>query len=212
MTGPPKKRGRPRSYDPVLALERAAAAFWDTGYSATSLDELSAATSMNRPSLYGAFGDKEALYLKALEHYRETSKNALELGLSAERSLREGLRLVYAGALQIYLSGENGPRGCFLIGTATSEAIANPRIREVLGDALLDFDGVFERRFELAKQRGELPPDVDPKAHARIASALLHTLALRARAGDEQKTLEQIAASAVDLLAPKCASRQKRKR
>ena len=212
MSTQPKKRGRPRAYDPRVALERAAAAFWDTGYSATSLDELSAATHMNRPSLYGAFGDKQALYVKALEHYRDSSKHALELALAADRPLPECLRLVYTGALQLYLSGDHGPRGCFLIGTATSEAIANPRIRDVLGDALLQFDAVFERRFQIAKERGELGCEVDPRAHARIASALLHTLALRARAGEKRKTLEQIAASAVDLLAPVRASTAKRKR
>src|SRR5262249_17102093 len=65
----PKGRGRPRAYDPETALQTAIEAFWQAGYSGTSLDDLSAATGMNRPSLYGAFGDKRALYLKALDHY-----------------------------------------------------------------------------------------------------------------------------------------------
>ena len=56
------RRGRPRAYDPETALSQAMAVFWDAGYAATSLDDLSAATGMNRPSLYGAFGDKHALY------------------------------------------------------------------------------------------------------------------------------------------------------
>ena len=64
------RRGRPRAYDPERALAQATAAFWDAGYSATSLDDLSAATGMNRPSLYGAFGDKHALYLKAIDGLR----------------------------------------------------------------------------------------------------------------------------------------------
>ena len=73
-----RKRGRPRGYEPDAALSRARAAFWDAGYAATSLDALSAATGMNRPSLYGAFGDKRALYLKTLEGYRALIR---ELGL-----------------------------------------------------------------------------------------------------------------------------------
>ena len=55
---PPKRRGRPRAYDPQVALARAAAVFWKAGYAGTSLDDLVAATGMNRPSLYAAFGDK----------------------------------------------------------------------------------------------------------------------------------------------------------
>ena len=65
------KRGRPRAYDPEVALGNALAAFWDGGYAATSLDDLSAATGLNRPSLYGAFGDKRALYIQAYRRYRE---------------------------------------------------------------------------------------------------------------------------------------------
>jgi AcrR family transcriptional regulator len=61
-----KRRGRPPAYVPEVALARATDAFWSAGYAATSLDELAAATGMNRPSLYGAFGDKHDLYLKTL--------------------------------------------------------------------------------------------------------------------------------------------------
>ena len=69
--GESKRRGRPRSYDPEQALQQIMEAFWKTGYSGTSLDDLSAATGLNRPSLYAAFGDKRAIYLKALAHYRQ---------------------------------------------------------------------------------------------------------------------------------------------
>src|SRR2546423_14715860 len=71
-----KLRGRPRAYDPQVALARAAEVFWKAGYAGTSLDDLVAATGMNRPSLYAAFGDKRALYLKTLEHYRDESRGA----------------------------------------------------------------------------------------------------------------------------------------
>src|SRR5262245_9273391 len=64
-----RTRGRPRAYDPEQALKQATNAFWQTGFSGTSLDDLSAATNMNRPSLYGAFGDKRAIYLTTIDHY-----------------------------------------------------------------------------------------------------------------------------------------------
>ena len=71
---PAAKRGRPRAYDPAVALARARDTFWGGGYSATSLDDLTEATGMNRPSLYAAFGDKRALYAKAVRHYRDVSR------------------------------------------------------------------------------------------------------------------------------------------
>ena len=89
MTNAPRKRGRPRAYDPDQALERARNVFWDEGYASSSLDELGAAMSMNRPSLYGAFGDKEALYLRTLEGYRQESLALLRTKLDPARPLRE---------------------------------------------------------------------------------------------------------------------------
>src|SRR5580765_5390194 len=71
---PPKRRGRPRAYEPDVALARALDVFWKDGFAATSLDDLSAATGMNRPSLYGAFGDKRELYKKSYENYRNRAR------------------------------------------------------------------------------------------------------------------------------------------
>ncbi|WGD55162.1 helix-turn-helix domain containing protein [Bradyrhizobium sp. CB1650] len=69
----PARRARPRSYQPELALRQAADEFWRTGYSGISLDSIAAATGMNPPSLYAAFGNKRAIYLKALSRYWKTS-------------------------------------------------------------------------------------------------------------------------------------------
>ena len=84
-TSEPKRRGRPRAYDPAQALARAADTFWKAGYAGTSLDDLSEATGMNRPSLYAAFGDKRDLYLKTLEHYREESRALARAALADVR-------------------------------------------------------------------------------------------------------------------------------
>src|SRR5262249_30740149 len=119
----PARRGRPRAYDPDAALARAVDAFWDAGFSATSLDDLTSATGMNRPSLYGAFGDKQALYGKAFDLYRDRTREALDKALGGDDPLRTALRKVYDTAISIYLAGDNGPRGCFIIGTAVAQAV-----------------------------------------------------------------------------------------
>jgi AcrR family transcriptional regulator len=197
---PKRGPGRPRGYDPDTALARATDAFWSAGYAATSLDDLCDATGMNRPSLYGAFGDKRALYLDALERYTEIGRRAMEQALDYERPIAEALANLYAAALALYFSGGGAARGCFLIGTAVTEAVGNTEVRDVLGDALREFDGCFEARLRHAQAEGELAADADPASLAKIASAVLHTLALRSRAGDSRASLRATADAAVQLI------------
>src|ERR1700744_3846718 len=119
----PKRRGRPRAYEPDVALAKALDLFRKDGFAATSLDDLSAATGMNRPSLYGAFGDKRELYIKSYQRYRDAARAAMIDIFRTEQPIRERLERLFAAALDIYLSGEDGPRGCFTVMTAGSEAI-----------------------------------------------------------------------------------------
>lgn len=197
------KRGRPRAYDPAVAINRAIGTFWKTGYAATSLDDLSDALGMNRPSLYAAFGDKEALYRTALEHYWQLGRDAMREALADDRPVREALLRVYDRALSFYFPPKGEPRGCFGISTATSEAVAHPQIRTLLRDGLRDLDKGFEARLRAAKERGEISRKSDPKALALLASATLHTIAIRSRAGEPRAMLEALARAAVDIICAK---------
>src|SRR5882762_8756964 len=109
--GEAKRRGRPRAYDPATAIARAAETFWKAGYAGTSLDDLSAATGMNRPSLYAAFGDKRDLYLKTLEFYSEEARAQTLKALADNPPLRVFLKRFYDKALDLYFG--DGPRGCY---------------------------------------------------------------------------------------------------
>jgi AcrR family transcriptional regulator len=196
----PKRRGRPPSYDADAVLGRALETFWTAGFAATSLDDLGAAMGMNRPSLYGAFGDKQALYLKTMERYRATARAGMGAALAADRPLREVLRATYGKALTMYLAGQRQARGCFLIGTAAAEAVTNPEVRDALRAGLQELDDAFETRMRIAKARGELPRSADPAMLARLASAVLHTLAVRARAGESRAALEATADAGVAMI------------
>jgi AcrR family transcriptional regulator len=200
MTNTPKQRGRPRAYDPERALTQVIECFWKTGYSGTSLDAISAATGMNRPSLYAAFGDKQALYLKALRHYWSMSYVAMREALVDVIPLNEALMRVYEKALAIYFSGSGRPRGCFAIGTATTEAVENAEIRDSLAKGLHALDKGFEARIRTAHVNGELKANADPVALSLLASATLHTIAIRARAGSPRAELRRLARNAVDVI------------
>jgi len=196
----PKRRGRPRAYQPDIALGKALDLFRKGGFAATSLDDLSAATGMNRPSLYGAFGDKRELYIKSYQRYRADARAAM-LDIFREQSpIRSRLERIYAVALDIYLSGESGPRGCFTVMTAASEAVADPQIRAMVLEGLVELDKAFAACFRLAREKGELPASADPAALAQLASATVHTIAIRARARVPRKELEAIVNGAIDVM------------
>jgi TetR/AcrR family transcriptional regulator, copper-responsive repressor len=197
----PKRLGRPRAYDPQTALRRATDRFWKSGYSGTSLDEICAETGMNRPSLYAAFGDKRTLYLKALEGYWQLALDAMRNALAdGEQPLGEALMRAYESQLSIYFADEGLPRGCFVVGTAVTEAVDDADIRSSLADGLRNLDADFEVRFQMAREKGELKEDADPAALAVLASALLHSIAIRARAGVPHAELREIARKAVNVL------------
>jgi TetR/AcrR family transcriptional regulator, copper-responsive repressor len=195
-----KRRGRPRAYEPDVALGRALDLFRRSGFAATSLDDLSAATGMNRPSLYGAFGDKRELYIKSHQRYRDDARAAMREIFRDEMPVRQRLERMYATALDIYLSGEAGPRGCFTVMTAASEAIADPDIRDMVLEGFFELDKAFAVCFQRAKENGELPASADPLVLAQLASATLHTIAIRARARVPRKELEAIVKGALDVM------------
>lgn len=207
-------RGRPRAYDPRTALDQATRAFWRKGFSGTSLDELSAATGMNRPSLYGAFGDKHALYLTIVDRYIEGARQSMHAALAGGAPLQEELLRVYDIALAMYFPERDTPRGCFLVGTAVTEAVDDDEVRARLGDGFREFDRAFEARFRLAQQRGELGAAADAAVLARLATAVLLTLALRSRVGDARAVLRATAKAGIALIcagapAKKLARRRK---
>ncbi|KQX97472.1 TetR family transcriptional regulator [Rhodanobacter sp. Root480] len=195
-----KPRGRPRAYEPQVALRQATGAFWKSGYAATSLDDITAATGMNRPSLRAAFGDKRAIYLQALAGYWELQLVATRKALDGDHALETALMRVYDAALAIYFSGDGPARGCFVVGTAITEAVDDPEVRRSVMDGFRTLDTRFEARLRRARDSGELGSDTDPTALALLATATLHTLALRARAGTSRKDLRTLASKAVGVI------------
>jgi AcrR family transcriptional regulator len=184
-----RKRGRPRAYDPAAAFMAVTDAFWEKGFQGASLDDLAAATGMNRPSLYAAFGDKKAMYLEALRRIRAHVNAGLDAIMTAGLPPREALLRFYLQALPVYLSGERGPRGCLTICTASVEAASDADIRAALARMLDDIDGKLARLFA--------PAD---KAKGPLAAAVLHSLAVRARAGQSARSLKALAEAAVETL------------
>lgn len=194
------RRGRPVKYDRDQAIERATDLFWSAGFAATSLDALGDAMEMTRPSLAGAFGDKEALYLEALERYRDAGLQALEATLSGERPLRAELADVLRDSTDIYMASADAARGCLLVGTASVEAVHRPSVRRVLRESLAAFNAVLEARIRKAVAEGELAQGADAASLAAVTSAVMHSLAVRARAGEAREALDRLSRAALDMI------------
>ena len=194
-----RARGRPRAYDPDVALQHARDAFWLTGYAGTSLDEISAATGMNRPSLRSAFGDKRALYIKTLNGYWDAKAVAMGEALGG-RSLEGALMRAYETALDTYFSGGGGARGCFVVTTAVTEAIEDLEIQRIVTAGFKMLDNSFEALFHSARARGDLAEHADPEALAMLATATMQSLSVRARAGASRDTLWALACKAVSVI------------
>lgn len=202
----PKKRGRPRLFDESQVLAAVMDRFWTRGYSATSLDDLAEAAGINRPSLYAAFGDKQTMYLRAVAYFESAMEAQLRLSLDQDRPLIEGLVEFYQSSIDFYLSGEGPPRGCLVICTAATEAPEEPAIRQALARVLAKMDHAFEARIARAVERGELPRAADPRVLGQLAAAVMHSLAVRARAGSRREPLLTFSrTAAVHILGPRSA-------
>ncbi|MGA0606100.1 TetR/AcrR family transcriptional regulator [Phenylobacterium sp. VNQ135] len=193
-----RRRGRPRSFDPEVVLEKARAVFWNQGYAATSLDDLAAATGLNRPSLYAAFGDKHGLYMAALGRSRDEALAGLSRALSAERPLRAVTSFVLERSIEIYQAGDIAQRGCFVVGTAVTQAVEDPEVRALAADFIDQTEALFRRRFE--QDAGQLAPGVRPAAAASMITAAMHTLSIRARTGSTTDELARVADATLEML------------
>jgi AcrR family transcriptional regulator len=194
-----KPRGRPRKFDQEKALDGALLIFWQQGLAATSLDDLSQAMGMNRPSIYNAFGNKEAVYRLAIQRFRDMLDGGLKATLGTEPDLRPGLTAFFEQALAVYCS-TTPSSGCFVMCTAPTAALSHPEVGKDLASVIQHIDDQLTNRIKAAIASGELPGGTDPRLTAKVIQGILHSLALRTRAGESRRSLTRMANYFVTLL------------
>jgi TetR/AcrR family transcriptional repressor of nem operon len=160
-------RGRPRSFDTEAAVERAMGVFWSRGYHATALPDLLRATKLSRGSLYAAFGDKHALFLRALDRYIADALARMDVELGPRSAPVNGLRAYLAGYAD-RTSGANGRRGCLLVATAMELAGRDVEVDRRIGSFFKAMEGRVAAALSRAKAAGELVDGVEPASAARI--------------------------------------------
>jgi TetR/AcrR family transcriptional repressor of nem operon len=193
-----RRMARPREFDESEVLDRALATFWEHGYEGTSIDDLVAATGLGRASLYGAFGDKERIFARAVERYCERVDDALQAedgDPSARAALERLLR-----ALVLSSVPKSGPRGCFLLSTAVG-GDAPPAAREAYAEHLTRLERVLTGLVRRGQKSGEFTRAADEEAIARMLAVLVQGIAAGARAGRSKAQLEAAIDTAMQLVA-----------
>ncbi|WP_020475616.1 TetR/AcrR family transcriptional regulator [Zavarzinella formosa] len=200
--------GRPREFDPDEALDRALEVFWHRGYEGASLPELTKAMGINRPSMYATFGNKEALFRKAMDRYAEGPAAYVRAAL--ERPVaREAIEQILAGTVAL-LSDPTHPKGCFAVQGALACGEASEGIQKDLADRRMAGLEAVRKRLERAKSEGDLPDDLDPENLARFLMTIMHGLAVQAAGGATRQQMEQVV-KLVMMVWPKNVKRPDRK-
>lgn len=182
-------RGRPRKVDLKDALQSVMIAFWQDGYSGTSMNDLAEVSGMAKPGLYAAFGDKETIFEKALLYYFETFGGPVFARLhAAQKHVIEDLRDLLRAVVDLTLD-RNTPSGCFLVNAMIDCTYGAHRHREVV-------EGLQKSRFSAIKERllkavsaGEMPPDMDVDRAATFVDGQLLAIAVLARGGSTEADL-----------------------
>lgn len=189
--------GRPRAFNADQALEAAMRVFWRKGYEGTSLSDLTAAMGISRPSLYAAFGDKEALFRKALDRYAAGPAAYLRAAMSAPTAQAAVEQLLF-GAIDLLTAPEN-PAMCLIAqGTLVSGEEADPIRREVAARRQRGEAGL-RARLERAVSEGELPPDADADGLARYFVTVARGLGISALSGANRGELIGVARMALHI-------------
>ncbi|KQX24275.1 MULTISPECIES: TetR/AcrR family transcriptional regulator [unclassified Sphingomonas] len=183
--------GRRREFDVDKALEAALAVFWQKGYEGSSFEDLTRATGVARPGLYSAFGNKRALFLKALDRYDAKYMTYLGEAL-AEPRIRDVIRRFFEGAIEVQTLGGHA-RGCAVVNGALACSDATEPIRQELIARQAETEHAWRARLERAVQEGELPPTTNCEMLATYIMAVNQGLGVQAKSGVPKAVLCAIA-------------------
>ena len=183
-------RGRPREFDKEEALAVALRLFWQKGYESTSLTDLTEAMGITRPSLYAAFGNKEALFHKALDRYDAIYMDFMRSALH-EPTSRAVVKRLLEGSAELQTRNDNH-RGCLGInGALACSAEAEP-IRQELNRRRKASEAALLSRLEQARMEGDLPQSADCAALSAYVMAVSQGMAVQAKGGAPKARLDSI--------------------
>ncbi|MFC4913115.1 TetR/AcrR family transcriptional regulator [Actinomadura gamaensis] len=189
--------GRPKQFDPDVAVGQAMDVFWSKGYGATTPNDLVVALGIGKGSLYHAFGSKHALFEKALERYRDDQAAGLIELLDRPGPVKERLRTALEFLVEVNVAD---PRGCLVVNTATELGGGEPGVAEQVRSQFERTRSAFRAAVEEGRRSGEIAADRDPEALSSMILSTLLGLQVLARAGKGPERMNQVVEGLIDSL------------
>ncbi|CAA9279952.1 MAG: Transcriptional regulator, AcrR family [uncultured Corynebacteriales bacterium] len=190
------QRGRPRGFDRDHALRRAMELFWQVGYEGASLTALTTAMGITPPSLYAAFGDKEALFREAVGLYDRTEGAEADRALWTEPTARGAVREMLLANVAAS-TDPHKPSGCMIVLAAMTGPARGDQVRAFLAESRRTSAEALRRRLDDGRRSGELPPDTDIDTLAGFYVTVLHGLSIQARDGAGRAALAAVVEQAM---------------
>ncbi|MFB6724196.1 TetR/AcrR family transcriptional regulator [Kribbella sp. NPDC056345] len=186
------RRGRPRSFDREAALEQALLTFWERGYDATSVSDLTTALGIGAPSLYAAFGDKRRLFDEVVTRYQATHGAFTSRALDEEPTARAAITRILREAAAEYTATDHAP-GCLIISAAQNTIPASAEVAEQLRAIRQNNVEALRDLIQTDVDSGELPAGTDAQALATFFAATIQGMSQQARDGATREQLLQVA-------------------
>lgn len=191
-------RGRPYQFDQATALKTALGLFWAHGFEGTSLNDLTEAIGINRPSLYGAFGNKETLFNTCIQAYTDEHLSFIDKAIE-QATLIEVVDHLFQGQIDM-MTSDGLNQGCFIVQGILNCAEENISIKETLIEARKTIEGKLRKRIQVAQMKKEIESSISPSAFAKTITTLYYGLSLQAVSGATKKELMEVANLAKKLL------------
>lgn len=191
--------GRPRSFDKEEALKKAMHVFWEKGYEGTSMADLIESIGMKAPSLYAAFGNKDAIFKEVVQKYLPIVVNGQLATLNNTSDIVEAVQNTLKESVRLFTSPDN-PHTC-LIMTAAINASPEHQDHVVSLRAMReDYRNAWVQRFERAEQERQLTGQLSPQQLADFYVTLIQGMSLRAKDGANKQDLTRTAEIALQIL------------
>ena len=187
MHAPPRRTGRPLSFDRDAALRQAMLTFWRHSYETASVTDLTAAMGISAPSLYAAFGDKKRLFLEAMRLYAGDPAD-MERAIANAPTARHAARDLMTAAVTTY-TGEATPRGCLLASATASGSAVSADVQDAVANVRRGVEGCLRVRIERDIEDGALPPGTQAAPLAGLVLAVAQGMSVLARDGASRASL-----------------------
>jgi AcrR family transcriptional regulator len=192
--------GRPRTFDYDEALKQAMSVFWTKGYDGASLRDLTGAMGITGPSMYAAFGDKSALYLKTIDHYNDADACAPLVAFESEEDIEKAIRAFLLEVIHSATGHESGAKGCFLASSVVTTVGQVEGVAERVAAAIENSEKRLAARFDREIGKGTLPPDFPSRERAALLFDIRQGYMFRGRAGWDSERMQQDIDARVQML------------